>query len=133
MWPIQYVIPEVVCPPFRGPRDGTSWRWTVSPPIKSISRNDWVYELILTYLLNWIAYYISTRVNELRLWVNDIKTCLVLSLNNFYVSYCKYFGSQFLICVTGTLFKQNESHTEAVLGIVWNSARWTGLIYPTVL
>ena len=58
------------------------------------------------------------RVNELRLWVNNIKTCLVLSLNNFYVPYCKYFGSQFLICVTETLFKQNESHTKAVLGIV---------------
>ena len=46
------------------------------------------------------------KVNELRRWVNDIKTCLVLSLNNFYVPYCKYFGSQFLICVTGTLFTQ---------------------------
>ena len=97
-----------------------------------IDRNDWVYELILTYLLNWIAYYISMKVNELRRWVNDIKTCLVLSLNNFYVPYCKYFGSQFLICVTGTL-KSRISHRDGVLGIVWNRARWTGLIYPTVV
>ena len=107
-------------------------QWIMDHDGPSIGRNDWVYELILTYLLNWIAYYISMRVNELRLWVNNIKTCLVLSLNNFYVPYCKYFGSQFLICITETLFKQNESHTEAVLSIVWKRATWTALIYPTV-
>ena len=58
------------------------------------------------------------KVNELRRWVNDIKTCLVLSLNNFHVPYCKYFGSQTRICVTGTLSKLStsiESPVDSVL------------------
>ena len=83
-------------------------------------RNDWVYELILNVFIksNKIADYISTKVNELRRWVNDIKTCLVLSLNNFHVPYCKYFGSQTRICVTGTLSKLStsiESPVDSVL------------------
>ena len=59
------------------------------------------------------------KVNELRRWVNDIKTCLVLSLNNFHVPYCKYFRSQIRICVTGTLSKLStsiESPVDSVFG-----------------
>ena len=58
------------------------------------------------------------KVNELRRWVNDIKTCLVLSLNNFHVPYCKYFELQIRICVTGTLSKLStsiESPVDSVL------------------